>query len=70
MDPRICCALGVCCPPDSAEQLDTLAGLIAESRKGAIEQGRDIDHAVASMVLKLFGTGPHDKQLAALEAEP
>jgi hypothetical protein len=29
MDPVICCLLGICCPPFSAEQLDKLTGLLA-----------------------------------------
>jgi hypothetical protein len=30
MDPYVCCLLGICCPPESAQQLDTLTTLLLE----------------------------------------
>lgn len=64
---RRCCILGGCgCAPGGIEQLDAMAQLIGEARRGAADQGRDVDLAIAAAVLKLFGPGPHDRQLADL----
>jgi hypothetical protein len=34
MDPVICCLLGICCPPASAEQRESLVKLLKEHFKG------------------------------------
>jgi hypothetical protein len=34
MDPVICCLLGICCPPASAEQRDAFVSLLTAHFKG------------------------------------
>ena len=54
MNGHVCCILGVCCPPGSAEQMDALA---KELTKGA-----GTDHAqskaVAALILEHFDLAP------------
>lgn len=57
---RRCCILGGCgCTPGGAQQIAALAEFI----EGFEGKSRE---ALAAALLQLFGTGPHEKQLAAL----
>jgi ribosome recycling factor len=42
MDPVICCLLGICCPPASAEQRESLVKLLMEHFKGDETKARGV----------------------------
>ncbi|HKV10721.1 MAG TPA: hypothetical protein VJ725_21450 [Thermoanaerobaculia bacterium] len=69
MDPRICCALGVCCPPGSAEQEEALIALLREGIDEDVDLVTDYSmRVIARAVFKLFGAGPHEARFKELES--
>jgi len=55
MNGEVCCILGVCCPPGSAEQVDALA---SELVKGKVCSENPEAHKVAVWMLKHFDLAP------------
>jgi hypothetical protein len=55
MNGEVCCILGICCPPNSAEQTNALA---AELVKDKVCSENPEAHKVAHWVLKHFDLAP------------
>ena len=62
MDPLLCCAMGLCCPPFSAEQEKALTRVL-------VREGVDANSAgdAAAAILKHFALAP--KSMAPVIAE-
>lgn len=67
-DPRVCCILGVCCPPNGTEQKEALASYLRD-RVGPNSLPVEASHyyEIAGIVLDLYGAGPHRDRFNEIE---
>lgn len=72
MDPYLCCAIGLCCPPGSEQQRTKMAGILL--KRGVAHTREEADRIVAhdlgliesfkKMMTQQAGTTQHDSDEA------